>query len=152
MCKTNPQHAADRRDGSWVVLTLHDKAIRFTPVASPDGILIGLEFEVHGVEDAAGPTLTDGIALSDWRESESEMHGRLKWDGCIDWRTTGEMMMHGCGPRHAVQICAVLEAVYHVGRRHMDLLDIAVPAMPEGAVEIIEGDGAAVPPRRLMAG
>lgn len=72
----------------------------------------------------------------DWKDACWNFDGALKWDGCINWQTNPEIMMHGCGPQHVDQITAVFQTVYHVGKRHFDLLGDEVPALPANAIEL----------------
>lgn len=65
-----------------------------------------------------------------------ELDGTLKWDGCINWQTNPECMMHGCGPHHAHAIAAIFQAIYHVGGRQFDFLGDDAPEPPDGFLEL----------------
>lgn len=135
---------------TWVLLTRHGKAVR-TSITRADeaGGANFMGFHAFGLEDADRMTLDDGVALADWETASAQIRGELKWDGCINWETDPKRMMHGCGPGHVEEIAAILSTVYHVGKRHMDLLDEDAPPMPDGAIEIIDED---LPPGRIAMG
>lgn len=130
----------------WVILEPYGYGIVFVPTNIHRGKVLLLEFHVfgvvkasHGLDDPYQWIIWNGEGqweLSDWQVAEWEIDGSLKWDGCIDWQTNPECMVHGCSPRHAEEIAAVFSTVYHIGKRYMDLLGDDVPELPASAIEM----------------
>lgn len=128
----------------WVILTKENYAIRFS---FDYGHTSALSFrvyeascqmspeekwEIRGGEDGCG----DYEDLAAWKRAFASIDGALKWDGCINWQTNPDLMVHGCGPSHVNALQAIFATVYHVGKRYNDLLGDPVPPMPEGAIEL----------------
>lgn len=124
----------------WAILKAHNLAIRFSFERHV------MNFAVYGAAEAYYPgeqtgawelwNGEDGHPFAEWEQAFWEIDGGLKWDGCINWQTNPECMMHGCSPRHAKQIADLFDTVYHIGKRHFDLLGDAVPELPD-EVEIV---------------
>ncbi len=138
---------------SWVILTGHNKAIRFSFAdaicSTIDGRPLSMDFAVYeaafggGINEPGEWWLDEGnsgldLHLHDWERAFAEISGGLKWDGCINWSTNDARMMHGCGPRHATVIADIFATIYHVGKRHMDLLGDEVQDMPANVIEVAE--------------
>jgi len=147
-------------DAGWVVLGEHNYAIRFW--LEPE-YRLGLNFKVfsaaegwHSDEDTSKPGTwelfggNDGWLFEEWEQAFWEIDGGLKWDGCINWQTNGQCMVHGCTPRHADAITAIFQTIYHVGKRYFDLLGDDVPPLPEGAFDMF--DAIATGTRRAETG
>lgn len=135
----------------WAILKAHNIAIRFSFESH------AMNFHVFDAAEGwrAGETvgewgLFDGqndFTFEEWERAEVEIDGGLKWDGCINWQTNPECMMHGCGPGHARKIADIFATVYHIGKRHFDLLGDEAPPLPDD-VEIRPATLAiAMPPR-----
>lgn len=134
----------------WVILPATFNAIRFHAriTSANDGSPSAISFHVFSVCQSVSADGADTTwelidcgntwPLDQWQEAFCEIDGDVKWDGCINWQTNPDTMMHGCGPRHVDQIQAIFATVYHVAKRHMDLLGDEVPPMPDGAIEITE--------------
>lgn len=130
---------------AWIILTEQMIAIRFS---FDYGHKCTMAFRVFDAcqafpfgSDEGAWQLTDcgeTYALDKWQDAFCTIDGDLKWDGCINWQTNPECMMHGCGSNHVEQITAIFQTIYHVGKRHMDFLGDAVPAMPKGALELMD--------------
>ena len=135
---------------SWFILTDFNQAIRVSwdeVRSARDGRPLSMEFAVYsasfgGPIDEPGEwwldvsSSSDSFMLTEWEQAFVELDGNLKWDGCINWKTNPACMMHGCGPLHAKIIAAIFDTIYHVGKRHMDLLDDPAPDMPSNVVEM----------------
>ena len=126
----------------WVVLTDHFTAIRYWRTSEHS-----MDFRVFDVVQVFGTEqweLSNGgvdyTPLGEWTQAFWTIEGNLKWDGCINWQTNPGCMAHGCGPNHADEVGDIFRTVYHVGKRYMDLLGDAAPAMPERAVELLRND------------
>lgn len=136
----------------WLIMTEQNYAIRF----SFDNGNYAMDFRVFAAAEGwhTGDTvgswgLFDGnndFAFEDWGNAFCEIDGAVKWDGCINWQTNPECMMHGCGPRHISTISAIFETVYAAGSAYYDYLGDEPPPMPKGVISILE---AARTPRRL---
>ena len=140
---------SDEPKTGWIILPPQTYGIRY------DVQQYHMDFAVYpvaqafeGLSKVGAWCLFDGANQYDLAEHEQadfEIRGSLKWDGCINWETNPDCMMHGCGPGHAAEIGAMFNAVYHVGKRHFDLLGDDVPPLPEGAFEFA-GDSPSPPP------
>lgn len=125
----------------WLILVDHYTAIR----CSFDN-KYAMDFRVYSVCEAFAPGDSIGrwelidcgktTALDDWENGFAEIDGSLKWDGCINWQTNPEIMMHGCGPGHAAEIVAIFQVIYAYGKRHLDLLGDEVDPMPDNVIEM----------------
>lgn len=131
---------ASRAD--WAVLTDHNVAIRFAVFDHHVDFRVFDAAEgqscINGKWTDPEWGLFDGssdFAFAEWEQAEWELSGYLKWDGCINWQTNPECMVHGCSPRHVDWINAVFGAVYAYGKRHFDLLGDEAPPMPSPALE-----------------
>lgn len=129
-------------DPVWLILPEHNYAIRFAPDA------YAIEFKVFAAAASKSADtdwswgLFDGENAREFHEWQSafwEIGGALKWDGCINWETNPECMVHGCSPGHADEITAIFRAVYTIGKRYFDLLDDPVAPLPDEAIEAREG-------------
>jgi hypothetical protein len=94
-------------------------AIRWRPrVDTADGKSYSVEFAVvqcmYTDMGGANPHYgNDPMSASpDLTTAESEVHGSVKWDGCINWQATEEgMMLHHCGEGDLESLmAAILEA------------------------------------------
>lgn len=128
----------------WVILPEQFVAVRCSFDRGHTSTMDFRAFSLCGDADSGWELIhnCNPYPLADWQLVEAEIDGGLKWDGCINWQTNPSCMMHGCGPGHIGQVTAIFQTVYHIGKRHMSLLDDEVPPLPEGAIEIAEVTGA----------
>ena len=120
--------ADEERAAGWVILADHNVAIRYAvhPYV--------MNFAVYDCV-LAGNTGDNMEWTLFWANADNVIDGALKWDGCVNWQTNPDCMMHGCGPRHAQVIADIFAAIYHVGKRHFDMLGDNPPPMPANAIE-----------------
>lgn len=69
-------------------------------------------------------------------ETDWELDGAIKWDGCINWQTNPDCMAHGCGPSYADQLRLIFTTLYTIAKRHFDLLDDPVEPLDDSVLEI----------------
>lgn len=117
----------------WAVLTANDYGIRFERHEAH------INFRVFNVCQGENQTYElldcmETAPLADWETFDWELNGSIKWDGCINWETNPQCMMHGCSPRHAVDLTAIFETVYAYAKLHHDLLGDETAPMPEGVI------------------
>lgn len=48
-------------------------------------------------------------------DGEVEIDGSVKWDGCMNWRTSEACMYHFCNPQHAVDLAHRFSKVWELG-------------------------------------
>jgi len=48
------------------------------------------------------------------------IYGYLKWDGCMNWSTNKNIMMHFCEAEEADEISTALKRVYDVGEEFIE--------------------------------
>lgn len=129
-------------DPFWIILTGAWKAVRFSFDA---GHTSTMNFRVYAVAQARdGNWLIQGgrdgcgdfDPLDMWAECFAQISGAIKWDGCINWETNPDVMMHGCGPHHVRELNEIFAAVFHVAKRFNDLLGDEAPELPEDAIEV----------------
>jgi hypothetical protein len=134
---------ADALGSQWVILSDDNIAIRFErhdlhidfwlfnaalTTRHQDGEVVSEGWEL---EDCG-----DSWPLDRWDDAFWEIRGSIKWDGCINWESNPECMVHGCGPSHITQLTTQFSAIYAFAKRHFDLLGEATPAMPEPILEL----------------
>ena len=127
----------------WVILTDDNMAIRF------DRHELRADFSVfsaslttrwhNGKKESERWELDDcgeSWALDQSADAFWLIRGRIKWDGCVDWETNPDCMMHGCGPSHGEWVAKMFEVIYAYAKRHFDLLGDETKPMPEPALEL----------------
>lgn len=94
--------------GDWAVLWRLAGPYRM--VWEAFGVTQSSEGPVYGRADEwhKGPTEVD------W-----ELAGELKWDGCMDFQTNPECMVHGCVRADMESVGRVLVAVWDMGSRRI---------------------------------
>lgn len=57
--------------------------------------------------------------LDTWRDRFWEWRGTLKWDGCANWETNPECMMHFCEPSEAQAMADVWKTIYRLAQDNL---------------------------------
>jgi hypothetical protein len=133
-------------NAAWIILTDRNFAIRFelhdyrvdfrtfvaalTSHCGNDGKWTQADWELFDGSESH--------TLAEWQSAFWEIEGHIKWDGCINWQTNPECMVHGCGPNEARGVGEIFEAAFAFAKRHFDLLGDEAPAMPQPFIEVID--------------
>lgn len=72
--------------------------------------------------DLRYPKWEGSLLTSSETPTDRFAHGDLRWDGCsnIAFDEQERAMLHSCGRDHAARLGRLLDAIYDLGREHMD--------------------------------
>jgi hypothetical protein len=130
----------------WLIMPEQNRAIRF----SFDHGNYSISFRVFDAAegwregDAVGSwSLWDGCNdrdFADWENADWDIHGDLKWDGCINWETNPNCMAHGCSPNYSRDLHLIFNTIYAAGGWFYDFLGDEPPKMPDGVFHLRDSD------------
>ena len=135
---------------SWAILPSCFKAIRFSFEREHTASIAFRVYSVCSHTENAGDQsgrvwelmhMGAPTPLSEWAGAFCEIDGALKWDGCINWQTNPDCMMHGCGSHHVEELKEIFSAVYHIGQQRMQQQFYGqVPPLPADTIQLEEAE------------